>query len=133
MTPILDLFRAHPEVATLLVYLVALAAHVGVGILLHAFRIHDFDWGKVGQFIGADLWTAQAGVMLTTFLLALATTLTPSSDWHAAFVPAFGVLVASAAASTLPIVRDTLRELVQLVGGVQAAAATPAAHATGTP
>lgn len=126
MTTILVLARAHPEVATLLVYLAALGAHVGVGILLHAVRIRDFDWAKVGQFIEADLFTAQAAVMLTTFLLTLLTTIEPNSDWKAAFTPAFVTLVASAGASTLPIVRDTLRELVQLVGGVPVAKPSPA-------
>lgn len=126
LAPFFALLQAHPEVATVLVYLAALAAHVGVGMLLHAVRLHDFAWDRVGQWIEADVWTARGGAILTTFLLTLITTTVPGSDWRAAFAPAFATLVAATGASTLPIVRDTLYELVQLFSGRMPLAKMPA-------
>ncbi len=118
MNAFLALLRAHPEVAVVLGYLAALGAHVGVGMLLHAIRLHDFAWDRVGQWIEADAWTARGGAILVAFLLTLIAATLPGSDWRAAFTPAFLALVAAAGASTLPIVRDTLYELVQLLSGV---------------
>jgi hypothetical protein len=115
---LVTLVHAHPEVATLFAYLAVLGAHVGVGMLLHAVRLGDFDWGKVGQWIEADVWTARGGAILVTFLLTLVTTTVPGADWRAAFTPAFLALVAAAGASILPIARDTLYELMQLISGV---------------
>lgn len=117
LAPFFALLRAHPEVATVLVYLAVLGAHVVVGMLLHALRLRDFAWDRVGQWIEEDVWTARGGAILVTFLMTLVTTIAPGSDWRAAFVPAFATLVAACAASTMPILRDTLYELVQLITG----------------
>jgi len=121
------LAQAHPEVAAVVIFLLAVAAHVGVGALLHLLRLHDFDWHKLGQFVEADLASTRAKVILVTFLGTLATTTFPGSDWRAAFIPAFATLAASCAAATLPVLRDTLYELVQLISGVNP---KPAAQAT---
>lgn len=119
------LMVAHPEVAAVLVFLAAVGAHVAVGAALHLFRLHDFDWGKLGQFVEHDFATARGIAILVAFLTTLATTVVPGSDFRAAFVPAFAALAASCGAATLPIARDTLYELVQLVGGASPAP-TPA-------
>jgi len=111
------LLATHPEVATLLIYVLVLAAHVGIGIALHAVRLHDFDPHKIGQFIEADVWTARGGVMLAAFLMTVATTTVPGSDIRAAFGPAFLTLVGSAGATIIPIFTDTLKELAQLITG----------------
>lgn len=114
----LALLQAHPEVATVLVFLVALGAHVAVGAALHLLRLHDFDWHKLGQFVEHDMASVRGVAILTTFLLTVATTTLPGADWRAAFGPAFATLVASCAAATLPIVRDTIYELIELVSGI---------------
>lgn len=118
MTSLFAFLQAHPEVVALGAYLLALAAHVGVGVALHATRLADFSWDKIGQFMESDLWSKRAGVMLITFIGTVVTTTSPNGDIRSAFGPAFATLVVSATASTLPIVRDTLRELVQLVSGI---------------
>lgn len=112
------LAQAHPEVAAVVIFLLAVAAHVAVGAALHLVRLHDFDWSKLGQFVEADLAATRGIAILITFLLTVATTTLPGSDWRAAFTPAFLTLVASCAAATLPIARDTLYELIELLSGV---------------
>lgn len=114
---IVNLAQAHPEVAAVMIFLVAVAAHVLVGALLHLVRLHDFDWHRLGAFVEQDFATARGIAILVTFLTTLATTTVPGADWRAAFVPAFAALAASCAAATLPVLRDTLYELVQLVSG----------------
>lgn len=126
MTPLLAFLQAHPEVVALGAYLLALGAHVGVGVALHATRLADFSWDKIGQFMESDLWSKRAGVMLVTFIGTVVTTTSPNADIRSAFGPAFATLVVSATASTLPLVRDTLTELGQLIGGVPAPARAPA-------
>jgi hypothetical protein len=118
MTSLLALFQAHPEVATLGVYLAVLAVHVAVGMTLHATRLRDFDWQHMGAFLETDLWSKRAGVMLASFVLTLVSSVAPSSDLRAAFLPAFLTLVAAAAASTAPLLRDTFTDLVHLLTGV---------------
>lgn len=125
MTPLLAFLQAHPEVAAIGAYLAALAAHVGVGVALHATRLADFSWDKIGQFMETDLWSRRAGVMLVTFVGTVITTTTPNADIRSAFGPAFATLVVSATAATLPILRDTLTELGQLIGGIPAPASGP--------
>lgn len=115
------LFKVHPEVAAVLVFLAAVAAHVLVGALLHATRLHDFDWGKLGQFVEHDFASTRGLAILVTFLTTLATTVAPGTDFRAAFAPAFLALAASCGAATLPVVRDTLYELIQLVSGANPA------------
>lgn len=111
------LLQAHPEVAAVLVFLLAVAAHVLVGAAVHLLRIHDWDWGKLGQFVEADFASTRGIAILVTFVMTLATTIAPGSDWRAAFTPAFLALAASCAAATLPVLRDTLYELVWLLSG----------------
>ncbi len=118
MNQLQALIMVHPEVATVLIFLLAVLAHVVVGALLHLLRLHDFDWHRLGAFVEQDFATTRGLAILTTFVLTLATTTIPGGDWHAAFGPAFLALVGAAAAATLPVVRDTLYELVWLVSGV---------------
>ena len=113
----LQLAQAHPEVFAVGVFVMALGTHITVGALLHLVRLRDFDWRKLGRFVEQDMATTRGVAILVTLLLTLSTTIVPGSDWHAAFGPAFATLVASCAAATLPIVRDTLYELVQLLTG----------------
>jgi hypothetical protein len=112
-----SLIQAHPEVAAVVIFLLAVAAHVVVGALLHLVRLHDFDWHRLGAFVEQDFATARGLAILVTFLTTLVTTTVPGADWRAAFVPAFAALAASCAAATLPVLRDTLHELVELVTG----------------
>lgn len=123
LAALVALFHDHPEVGAVVVFLAAVAAHITIGALLHATRLHDFDWGKLGLFVEHDFATARGLAILTTFLLTLTTTVVPGSDFRAAFGPAFATLAASCAAATLPILRDTLSELGQLVNGVNPAPA----------
>jgi hypothetical protein len=111
------MIQTHPEVAAVVIFLLAVAAHVLVGATLHLVRLHDFDWHRLGAFVEQDFATVRGLAILTTFVLTLMTTTAPGQDWHAAFAPAFAALVASCAAATLPVVRDTLNELMQLVVG----------------
>lgn len=110
-------FSRYPEVGAVLAYLAAVAAHVAVGALVHLFRLHDFDWHKLGAFIEQDFATRRGLAIGSTFVLTLMTTIAPGADWSVAFIPAFAALAAACAAGTLPVVRDTLRELLQLVSG----------------
>lgn len=130
MNQLLALLLAHPEVTAVLLFLIATGLHVAVGAALHAFRLHDFDWGKLGMFVEQD-WATKRGIaILATFLTTLATNLGPNADWRAAYVPAFLALAASCASATLPIARDTLYELVYLVSGFNPAAGRLPASAT---
>lgn len=113
------LIHAHPEVAAVVIFLLAVAAHVIVGALLHLLRLGDFDWHRLGQFVEADLASTRAKVILVTFLGTLLTTTIPGGDWRAAFIPAFAALAASCAAATLPVLRDALYELVELISGTK--------------
>lgn len=117
MGQVISFFQNHPEVAAVMVFLGAVAAHVLVGALLHLVRLHDFDWHKLGAFVEQDFATTRGIAILVTFLTTLVTTVVPGSDWKAAFTPAFLALAASCAAATLPVLRDTFYELVQLLSG----------------
>lgn len=117
MSQVVDFVSRYPEVGAVLAYLGAIALHVAVGVLLHLFRLHDFDWHKLGAFVEQDLATRRGIAIGTTFVLALVTTVAPGADVRAAFVPAFAALAAAAAAGTLPILRDAAYELVQLFSG----------------
>lgn len=116
MTGLLEFARRHPEVATVVVFLLAVAAHVAVGALLHLLRRRDFDWHRLGAFVEQDMASLRGLAILTTFVLTLLTT-TYGGDWAAAWGPAFGSLVAACAAATLPILRDTGYELLELMTG----------------
>jgi hypothetical protein len=97
----------HPEIVVVVVFLVVLAAHVLVGALLHLVRLHDFDWHRLGAYVEQDFATQRGLAILTSFLLTMLTATAPG-EWRAGFGVAFAALVASAAAATLPIVRDTI-------------------------
>jgi hypothetical protein len=101
-----------------LVFLAALGAHVGVGGLLHLVRLHDFDWHRLGAFVEQDFATKRGVAILTTFVMTLLTTVMPG-EWRAAFGVAFLALSASCASATLPILRDTAYELVELLSGAK--------------
>ncbi len=110
-------FQAHPEVGAVLLFLTALALNVVVGALLHLTRLGDFDWHRLGAFVEEDLVSSRGAAILVTFLLTLATSTVPGADWRAAYAPAFATLAASCAAATLPLLRDTLYEFIQLLTG----------------
>lgn len=123
MNPLVFL-AAHPDVAAVTLFLAALTAHVAVGAALHLVRLHDFDWHKLGAFVEQDMATARGLVILTTFLLDVLTRVvsatTPpqtAAELRLLVMPAVVSLVAACGASVLPILRDTLRELMQLVSG----------------
>jgi len=107
-----------PQVFVILVFLAALALHVVVGALLHRFRLHDFDWKKLGMFVEQDMATKRGAAILTTFVVALITSAQPGQSWQAAFPVALVALVGACVAATLPVIYDTVSELVQLVTGV---------------
>lgn len=122
MNPLVFL-AAHPDVAAVTLFLAALGAHVLVGALLHLVRLHDFDWHRLGAFIEQDAATARGLAILTTFLLDVVTRLASASpgasaaDLRLLVMPAVVSLVAACGASILPLLRDTVYELVQLVTG----------------
>lgn len=136
MTNLLSTFtalaQAHPEVATIVVFLIVLGFHIAVGCLVHLVRLHDFDWHRLGKFVEDDFATKRGLAILVTFLMTLVTTTVPNQDVHAAFGPAFAALVLAAGASVLPILRDTLYELVYLVSGQEVAPAAQAAKVSAT-
>ena len=117
------LLQAHPEVAAVVIFLLAVAAHVVVGALLHLIRLRDFDWHRLGAFVEQDFATTRGAAILVTFLTTLVTTTVPGADWRAAFLPAFAALAASCAAATLPVLRDTFYELISLLSGRRPATA----------
>ena len=123
MATLSGLLHAHPEVGVVALYLVALGAHVVVGASLHAVRLRDFDWHKLGAFVEQDFSSSRGKAILVAFVLSLVTQLSQSASWKAAFGVSLAGLVAACGAATLPVVRDTLYELVQLVSGVNPAPA----------
>ena len=123
MTTLLGLLRQHPEAGVVALYLIAIGSHAAVGALLHLLRLGDFDWHKLGNFVEQDLLTTRGAAIAVTFATSLLTQLSNGSNWHAAFGVSLAALVASCSAASLPIARDTLYELLQLVSGW-----SPAAH-----
>ncbi len=105
-----------PDVLPVLCFLAVLAAHVLVGAILHAVRRHDFSWHELGAFVEQDFATTRGAAIFATFVLTVASS-TGGGDWQAAWAAAWAALVASCGAATLPIVRDTLTQLAELVGG----------------
>ena len=112
-----QLFTQHPEVGVVLIFLLAVASHVTVGALLHWLRLKDFDWHKLGGFVEQDFATTRGLSILSTFVMTMVTQLTAVSSWKAAFGVSLAALVASCAAATLPVLRDTLYEALQLLTG----------------
>lgn len=113
----MDLLVTHPEIGVVSLFLLAVGLHVAVGAALHHFRLKDFDWNKFGAFVETDLASTRAIVIGVSFASTLFTTAFTGGDLKLAFGPAFVVLVASCASATLPILRDTLYEVQQLVTG----------------
>ena len=116
MNTLINLLHQHPEAGVVALFLIAVGAHVTVGAALH-LRLRDFDWHKLGGFVEQDFATTRGKAILVTFVLSLVTQLAGGSAWKAAFGVSLAALVASCSAATLPVVRDTLYELVQLVSG----------------
>jgi hypothetical protein len=117
VSALIDFFGHNPAVGTLAVFFCVVMAHVLVGALLHALRLHDFDWDKLGQFVETDFGSRRAVV---AFSLALGTVISdavPGSTAHSLAQVFLTALVPVAAANTLPVLRDTLRELYELVTG----------------
>jgi hypothetical protein len=118
MSSLTDLYNSHREVAVVVVFLLAVAAHITAGVLLAVFRRHDFDWHHLGSFVENDVWTKRGGAILATFLITVAAATGSNADLHAAYTPALLALVATTGANTLSVVRDTLYDLIELVSGV---------------
>lgn len=123
-----NLAATYPLVAPPVIFLAAVLAHVVVGVLVHLIRRRDFDWHALGAFVEQDMATTRAKVIAIAFLSGLAVVvLVPSSsaaDLKAATLPVFATLAAACTAATLPILRDTVYSLIELVSGSRPLMAT---------
>jgi len=117
MANIVSFFASYPGAATLATFLGAVMAHVLVGIVLHATRLHDFDWSKLPQFVEQDYASKRVVAVYVLALSNVMAQVTPSASAHALAQVFLAALVPAAAAATAPVVRDTISELVQLLTG----------------
>lgn len=126
----------NPAVLPVLVFLAAVALHILCGAALHLLRLHDFDWGKFGEFVEHDFAVARGIAILVTFVMAVAAQLASTAVGNhltvellaAIVVPPWLALVASCGSAVLPILRDSLYDFVQLLTGTRPMGTTKQPH-----